>query len=223
MGTLLRLPRAERRSQLLAAAIGQFAKDGYHRTSMESIATAAGVTKPVLYQHFASKQDLYLEVVDVVGSQLVVELDELAAIEGDADSRIAHGLRSFTAILLDAGTSLRILESSEVISDEVAAAVEEIADRSSAAIANVLRHFLELSQCDAEVLGRALTAVARSSAPRLSRAQTDEEREHLIDLLTRFATDGVSGFPSTPPPDGAAPPGPGPAPEDRPAAVPIGS
>jgi AcrR family transcriptional regulator len=66
-----RLPAPRRRRQLLSAALDVFAHQGYHRASMDDLAEAAGVTKPVLYQHFASKHDLYLELLSDVGSQLV--------------------------------------------------------------------------------------------------------------------------------------------------------
>ena len=51
-----RLPAAERRDQLLVVALDVFASQGFHATSMNDIAAAAGVTKPVLYQHFSSKR-----------------------------------------------------------------------------------------------------------------------------------------------------------------------
>ena len=53
-----RLPAARRRRQLIDVALEVFAANGFHRTSMEDVADAAGVTKPVLYQHFASKREL---------------------------------------------------------------------------------------------------------------------------------------------------------------------
>jgi AcrR family transcriptional regulator len=65
-----RLPAARRRRQLLTTALEVFAERGFHPTSMNDIADAAGVTKPVLYQHFSSKRDLYLEVLDDVGGRL---------------------------------------------------------------------------------------------------------------------------------------------------------
>src|SRR3954468_16705193 len=65
-----RLPAARRRRQLLDVALEAFAANGFHRSSMEDIADAAGVTKPVLYQHFGSKRELYLELLDAVGRQL---------------------------------------------------------------------------------------------------------------------------------------------------------
>ena len=69
-----RLPAAERREQLLDVAMTAFAANGYHGTSMNDVAKAAGITKPVLYQHFASKRDLYVELVDDVADRLANEV-----------------------------------------------------------------------------------------------------------------------------------------------------
>jgi AcrR family transcriptional regulator len=67
---MARLPAARRRAQLLDVALEVFADRGYHQASMNEIAEAAGVTKPVLYQHFESKEQLYLELLRDVSSQL---------------------------------------------------------------------------------------------------------------------------------------------------------
>ena len=58
-----RLPRDERRGQLLGSASQVFVDRGYHAASMDEIADRAGVSKPVLYQHFSSKLELYLAVL----------------------------------------------------------------------------------------------------------------------------------------------------------------
>lgn len=68
---VVRLPAAERREQLLTAALDVFAKRDYHQTSMNDVAEAAGISKPVLYQHFASKRDLYLAVIEEAGTQML--------------------------------------------------------------------------------------------------------------------------------------------------------
>ena len=65
-----RLPAAERRKQLLDVAMTVFADSGYHGASMNDVASTAGVTKPVLYQHFHSKQDLYSKLINNVDSRL---------------------------------------------------------------------------------------------------------------------------------------------------------
>ena len=63
-----RLPAVRRRRQLLDVALEAFAARGFHGTSMDDVAEAAGVTKPVLYQHFRSKRELYLELLEDVGA-----------------------------------------------------------------------------------------------------------------------------------------------------------
>src|SRR5581483_10857061 len=61
-----RLSKAERKRQLLAHAKQLFVTLGYHATTTEKIAAAAGVTEPVLYRHFDSKKTLFLEVLEEV-------------------------------------------------------------------------------------------------------------------------------------------------------------
>src|SRR5467141_4803583 len=66
-----RLPRHERRRQLLDAALMVFVSQGYHAAAMDDIAERAGVSKPVLYQHFPGKLDLYLALLDQHCEKLV--------------------------------------------------------------------------------------------------------------------------------------------------------
>src|SRR5467141_4050381 len=66
-----RLPRHERRRQLLDAALEVFVSQGYHAAAMDEIAERAGVSKPVLYQHFPGKLDLYLALLDTYAEALV--------------------------------------------------------------------------------------------------------------------------------------------------------
>src|SRR6516225_7325526 len=61
-----RLTKAERKRQLLAHAKQLFVTQGYHATTTEKIAQAAGVTEPVLYRHFESKKALFLEVLEEI-------------------------------------------------------------------------------------------------------------------------------------------------------------
>lgn len=59
-----RMPRARRREQILQAATRAFARGGFANTGLDAIATEAGVTPVILYRHFASKADLYREVIE---------------------------------------------------------------------------------------------------------------------------------------------------------------
>src|SRR5438477_480036 len=82
-----RLPAVQRRRQLLDVSLEVFAQRGFHGASMAEVAEAAGVTKPVLYQHFKSKRDLYLELLDDVGQRLLEEVQKATA----AASPISRG------------------------------------------------------------------------------------------------------------------------------------
>ena len=70
----VRLPRDERRAQLLAAELEVFTAAGYHAAAMDEIADRAQVSKPVLYQHFPSKLDLYLAVLDLHIDALIFDI-----------------------------------------------------------------------------------------------------------------------------------------------------
>ena len=65
-----RLTADARRRQLFDVALSLFAEHGYAATTMDDIAEAAGVTKPLVYQHFESKRALYLELMDVVSTRI---------------------------------------------------------------------------------------------------------------------------------------------------------
>ena len=83
-----RLPRDERRAQLLAAALEVFTQAGYHSAAMDEIADRANVSKPVLYQHFPSKLDLYLAVLDLHIDSLVFEIQKSVASRKDNWERV---------------------------------------------------------------------------------------------------------------------------------------
>ena len=90
-----RLPAAERRAQLLDVAVETFSKQGYADTSMNDIAEAAGVTKPVLYQHFASKRELFLELLRDLGGRLGDELAAAMAEAGSPRRQVEQGMRAY--------------------------------------------------------------------------------------------------------------------------------
>ena len=80
-----RLPRRERRAQLLASALEVFVAQGYHAAAMDDIADRAGVSKPVLYQHFPGKLDLYLALLDASCDTIIA--NTRAALESTQDNK----------------------------------------------------------------------------------------------------------------------------------------
>src|SRR5918993_5699901 len=83
-----RLPRTARRKQLLAAAQEVFVAQGYHSAAMDDIAERAGVSKPVLYQHFPGKLELYLALLDVHCDAFVERIRAAMAATNDNRERV---------------------------------------------------------------------------------------------------------------------------------------
>ncbi len=90
-----RLPRFERRQQLLTVARQVLASKGYHEATMADIADAAGVTKPVLYQHFTSKHALYQTLLVEIGDELRTRVVGAATASDGPKERVAAGITAF--------------------------------------------------------------------------------------------------------------------------------
>ncbi|TDD96100.1 TetR/AcrR family transcriptional regulator [Actinomadura rubrisoli] len=96
-----RMPSARRREQLLRVALAEFGGRGYHLTQMEHVAAAAQVSKALLYQHFASKEELFAEVTEAIVAELTGRLN--AAVLAEHDS--AQGIRAMIRVLFDYATA----------------------------------------------------------------------------------------------------------------------
>src|SRR3954447_8695442 len=94
-----RLPRSARRKQLLAAAQEVFVANGYHAAAMDDIAERAGVSKPVLYQHFPGKLDLYLALLDTQAEALADAVIAALAGTNDNQARVHAVLSAYFAFV----------------------------------------------------------------------------------------------------------------------------
>ncbi|MBB5831896.1 TetR/AcrR family transcriptional regulator [Brachybacterium aquaticum] len=214
-----RMPREQRRSQLLRLATRVFTEKGYQATSMDDIATAAGVTKPVLYQHFRSKETLYVEVLDVIGESMLTEVRAITFQAGDTTGRVRDALhRFYEFVALE--NSLRLFTGHEVISDAVQERVEQVLDALSIELAGVLTSYRRLSTVQARTLGRGLIAVAQTTAQILHDAEGDEMREEILSAMTTTVVHGLSGFDLIPAEGSPAAQPPGEDAEERSAAEP---
>lgn len=138
----MRLPAAERREQLLTIAVRVFAENGYHNTSMNDVADAAGVTKPVLYQHFASKRALYRELLAEIGAEL---RDTIAKATADADGprgQIDLGFVAYFGFVADNANAFRVLFGDSTRRDE------EFADEARRVEASIAELAAELINVD---------------------------------------------------------------------------
>lgn len=112
-----RLPAAARRQQLLDVALRLFGERGFHHTSMNDIAEAAGVTKPVLYQHFGSKRDLFREVLREVGGRLRDAVGKATAEAGGPRRQVEAGFRAYFGWVADTRGGFDVLFAGETRRD----------------------------------------------------------------------------------------------------------
>ncbi len=91
----LRLTADARRTQILDVAVDVFGQGGYYGASMNDIADAAGVTKPVLYQHFDSKSDLYRALIDDVGDRMIEAITEATAVAKNGREQTELGFLAY--------------------------------------------------------------------------------------------------------------------------------
>lgn len=87
---LLPIPPVDARERLMAAAMDQFALRGYAATSVRELCEAAGVTKPVLYYYFKSKEGLYLQLMEDTSALLQALLADFVRSSGSARERVVH-------------------------------------------------------------------------------------------------------------------------------------
>jgi len=105
-----RLTGEERRAAILDAALEVFSKRGYHATSIDDIAREGGVSKALIYEHFASKHDLYGELLEQHAGELFSVLAEAISEAGTtASARLAEGFEAFYGFVEEHGVAWRML------------------------------------------------------------------------------------------------------------------
>src|SRR5438445_4108770 len=114
-----RVPRHERRRQLLDAALEVFVSQGYHAAAMDEIAERAGVSKPVLYQHFPGKLDLYLALLDESVDTLVETVRDALRSNPDPKQRVAATFGAYFEYVGGEGQAYRLVFESD-LSNETA-------------------------------------------------------------------------------------------------------
>jgi AcrR family transcriptional regulator len=144
-----RLPREARARQLLEVAEAVFAERGVQASSMEEIAEAAGVTKPILYDHYGSKDRLIAAVVLAAGSVLSEAVMSAVSAANSPEHQVAAGLRAYFSFIDERRTGLHSLLAEGVVpGSEAAAALEAVRDQQADLIAALLLQHSDVPDVD---------------------------------------------------------------------------
>jgi AcrR family transcriptional regulator len=154
------LPAASRRRQLLSVAKDVLGERGFHQTTMAGIAAAAGVTKPVLYQHFSSKRDLYTAVLRDAGDRLQEAITVANGQAGSPREQAELGFAAYVRFVQEDPAGFRLLFSSTSRQDEEWSSIGD-AVTSSIAEATASRIRVEgMSEAHRRVLAHGIIGMA---------------------------------------------------------------
>ena len=197
-GRSARLPRTARRRQLLAAAQEVFVAQGYHAAAMDEIAERAGVSKPVLYQHFPSKLDLYLALLDRHSDDLVARVRTALDSTTDNKQRVAATLSAYFDFVAGDGEAFRLVFESDLrnepaVRDRVERALRECAD----AIADTIAKDTGAAADEARLLSVGLAGCAEIGARYWLTSPGSVDRDRAVELLSALAWGGIGSFPRT--------------------------
>ena len=191
----VRLPRDERRATLLAAALEVFTAVGYHSAAMDEIADQAGVSKPVLYQHFPSKLDLYLAVLDIHCEYLVADIRAAVGSTKDNAGRVLATVNAYFDFINREGEAFRLLfESDMAVEPQVRERLNRMSYDCAMAFSNAITADTGISQESAMMLAVGLIGTAQTTARHWLARDGKIDRELAVKLVGSLQWRGITGF-----------------------------
>ncbi|MEU0520058.1 TetR/AcrR family transcriptional regulator [Streptosporangium sp. NPDC006007] len=193
-----RLPRPARRRQLLSAAQEVFVENGYHAAAMDEIAERAGVSKPVLYQHFPGKQELYLALLDLHMDDMIARCRDALASTTDNKQRVQAVIGAFFDFVSGQGEAFRLVFESDLRNVAlVRQRIERNLRESAEMISQVIQEDTGCSSDEARLLGVGLVGMAEVSARYWISGNGSIPKDAATQLIARLSWRGISGFPRT--------------------------
>lgn len=184
---------AERRAQIMVSGLEVFAEKGFHLASMDDIAERAGVSKPILYQHFSSKQDFYLGVLDERVDFLVQHITESIDAAVGNKNRLKAAIACYFKLVDDADHGFRLIfESDFTMNNEVRARVEDVVSQVSRIVGTEVANQTGKSIGEANILAGGLCGMAQAAAWRWLRLGRPISMELAISQTLELAWNGLS-------------------------------
>ena len=191
-----RMPRNARRAQLLESALEVFVAQGYHAAAMDDIAERAGVSKPVLYQHFPGKLDLYLALLDVSCDTIIDNCRDALDSTDDNKQRVAAAMAVFYDYVAGESGAFRLVFESDLTNDpSVREHVERVTTECAAMIAAVIHEDTGLADEASRLLAVSLVGMAQVSARYWLAEGSEMTRDDAAALIAGLAWRGIRGYP----------------------------
>ena len=185
-----RLTANARREQILDVALEVFANAGFHGASMNEVADAVGVTKPVLYQHFDSKRDLYQALIDEVGSRLLASITKATAEATDGKSQTELGFQAYFRWVSQDPDAFRFLFGSGTRrDDEFNTAVQRITAEAAEAVAPLI--VIDIDDEHRRMLAHGIVGLAEGASRRLVELGDDFDADEIAGEVSALAWAGL--------------------------------
>lgn len=185
----------DRRRQLLNVACDVFADRGFSATIMDDVAYAAGVTKPVLYQHFESKRALFIAVLEDCGERLISSILS-ATREGETlREQMTKGFRAYFNFVKHDDAGFRLLFGSSARNDtDFAEVTNRVLERFADSVTSLIIE--DVPPEERKLLAHALIGMAESAAryTYLSGETSKVSDEQLNEWVSTLAWKGLRGI-----------------------------
>jgi AcrR family transcriptional regulator len=183
---------------LLIAALEVFTVAGYHSAAMDEIADRANVSKPVLYQHFPSKLDLYLAVLDMHIDSLVFAIQKAIASNRENSSRVAATVEAYFGFIDSEGEAFRLLfESDMSLEPQVRERLNRMTYDCAAAVSAVISIDTGLGKEESMMLAVGIIGTVQTSARHWLDRDSKIDRKRATELVMNLIWRGISGFPKS--------------------------
>nr|WP_183322967.1 TetR/AcrR family transcriptional regulator [Flexivirga oryzae] len=182
----------------MEAAQSVFAESGYHAAAMDEIADRAHVSKPVLYQHFPGKLDLYLALIEQHTAELPELVRQAMASTSDNQERVAAAVATFFSFVEREDAAFRLVFESDLLGEpEVARRVDKMSAECADAVAKVIQEDTDLPPEKALLLGIATVGMSHTVARSWMQSRTVPRKE-AETLVSSLVWRGLAGFPLHP-------------------------
>lgn len=188
-----RLPAARRRRQLLDVALQVFAERGFHDASMNDIAVTAGVTKPVLYQHFASKRELFSELLSDVGRELQDTITKAVTAAETPHEMVELGFAAYFHFVNEHRNAFRLFYGGSMARDDEFSEVVNQTETSVAALVAELIEIPGLGASQRQVLGHGIVGMIEGASIHWLKSNSDADPQALAKQLADLAWRGLRG------------------------------
>jgi len=192
----MRLAAPLRRQHILDGALPVFSEHGFHDTSMNEIAEAVGVTKPVIYQHFGSKRELFSSLIDTVGNDMVETVKTATRAASDGKAQTQRGFQAYFHWVDTHHDGFGLLSGGAARhDDEFSSQIRQITSSIASAVASMI--MADVDNENQALIAHAVVGFAEGASRRLIDNNLEFDPEAIATVLSTLAWAGLRALTPT--------------------------